>query len=196
MKTQHIAHGDLPGSSTGMHPDTNLTSSTVPGGRTPAIYTKIFRQTQGLPQLTEDFPPIPRDHRRCHADRGPAGKIPSNLHQKMESHSAGPQPSERANPLGNQYLLRCRGHTTCMELCRPHYGGQIRAVRKAGPKKSNRYRLCFETSPASLTRSKRWNRSAPLSITPVVPDLAALSHHGFQANIRRQPMSLGLCSAN
>src|SRR5262245_47621298 len=184
MKTQHIAHGDLPGSSTGMHPDTNLTSSTVPGGRTPAIYTKIFRQTQGLPQLTEDFPPIPRDHRRSHADRGPAGKIPSNLHQKMESHSAGPQHSERANPLGNQYLLRCRGHTTCMELCRPHYGGQITGVRKVGHKKPTYYRLGFGRSPT-------WHfPSNPLLRSGISPARAAApSTPGCRAPTRHRTTS-------
>src|SRR5262245_4286717 len=74
MKRYHAAHTGT--RSVTIHQgyaDTKLTRSVVSGGRSISIYTKILCETQGLPLLTEDFPPRRAVPAEPHVLRGSAG---------------------------------------------------------------------------------------------------------------------------
>ena len=84
----------------------------------------------------------------------------------------------------------------CTEHCRAVCGCQKRPVRKIGPRKFKHNPLCFGTWRGWPFPSARLPLSARLLSEPGCLDRAALSQHGFRANTKRRPMSLGWCSAS
>src|SRR5262245_13730208 len=100
MKTQYNAHRKiLPGLSTRKHPDTKLTRLGVAGWVFSKKNYSFHNSTMSIPR--DGHVRVPRYFPQCRGDqrcpwgvRGPAVKIPSNLHQATDSHSAGPHHSE------------------------------------------------------------------------------------------------------